>query len=112
MKLNPIKLRKAYSQYGADRGRPSFLPEDRAATVKLRLVRLRLDSGGYDSGGAYWGLRQRGQRLYWAESEDEFDLGPLAHPPRGTIELTVDALDRQEAKKKIAALLPNVRFYR
>ena len=109
MSLSPIKLAKAYSKYGADKGRPSFLPEDRAVAVKLRLVQLRLDSGGYDSGGAYWGLRQPGRRLYWAESLEEFALTRWLF---GTIEMTIDAGDRAEAKKKIRALLPNARFHR
>lgn len=47
------------SKYGAPMGRASFgNPES-----KIRLFRVRLDSGGYDDGGAYWGL---GQALYCA----------------------------------------------
>lgn len=26
--------------------------------------RVRLDAGGYDPGGAYWGIRERGKHLY------------------------------------------------
>ena len=49
-------------QYGAPMGRPSFgTPEH--AEHKIRVFRVNLDSGGYDDGGAYWGI---GQALYCA----------------------------------------------
>lgn len=34
---------------------------------KFTLKHIKLDSGGYDAGGAYWGL---GEKLYWAASDD------------------------------------------
>lgn len=34
---------------------------------RIRLFKVRLDTGGYDDGGAYWGL---GRQLYCAESDD------------------------------------------
>ncbi len=107
-----IKLRKAYSKYGAYCGRPSFLPNDRTVPVRLRLVRMHLDSGGYDAGGAYWGCRTYPDKIYWAESVEEFELGMYDRPPVGTIEMTVDATSRAEAKSKIRELLPNAKFYR
>lgn len=121
--MQPIKLRKACSQYGADRGRPTFLPGDRGVKVRLRLVRMNLDSGGYDSGGAYWGLRpwqmecNRAKglpilRLYWAESVEEFELGPYDRPPVGTIEMVVEAACRSDAKQQIRQVLPNATFFR
>lgn len=57
---------------GASMGRvdkPSTLP---ATPRKFNLRRVRINSGGYDSGGAYWGI---GAPLYWAstvEGETEF----------------------------------------
>ena len=45
---------KAYSQYGASMGRPDCINEA-DTVVKILLERVRLDSGGYDLGGAYWG---------------------------------------------------------
>jgi hypothetical protein len=110
--METIKLRKACSERGADMGRPSFLPNDRSVVVKLRLVRLRLDSGGYDAGGAYWGCREYPNRIYWVESTEDFELGMYDRPPVGTIEMTVDATSRTEAKRKIRELLPNAKFYR
>lgn len=38
-----------------------------AAPRNIRLFRVRLDSGGYDDGGAYWGI---GQPLYCATCPD------------------------------------------
>lgn len=110
--MTAIKLRKAYSERGADSGRPAFLPNDRSLVVKLRLVRMRLDSGGYDAGGAYWGIRTPPNKIYWAESVEEFELGMYDRPPVGTVEMTVDATSRAEAKCKIRGLLPNAKFYR
>lgn len=55
------------SRYGAPMGRQAdgFIETDLARFV--RLYRVRLDSGGYDDGGAYWGL---GEPLWCAEDED------------------------------------------
>ncbi len=52
-------------KYGAPMGRSSH-----GAVVpgrKVRLIQLNIDSGGYDDGGAYWGL---GKTLYMAWTED------------------------------------------
>lgn len=54
------------SRYGAPMGRVDSLPYGYRGAV--RVARVRLDSGGYDSGGAYWG-RQRA-RLYQARADD------------------------------------------
>ncbi len=56
---------KAYSQYGASMGRRSDLSHN--TTDKLHLNRVRLDSGGYDPGGAYWG---GGTPLYRVENDE------------------------------------------
>lgn len=50
------------SRYGAPMGRVSAsLDLDGPA---FRASRVPLDSGGYDRGGAYWGIRPRGVSLY------------------------------------------------
>lgn len=49
--MNPIP--QVSCQYGAPMGRHSRATLDFSA--KLYLRRVRLNSGGYDSGGAYWG---------------------------------------------------------
>lgn len=56
------KLSKGYTKYGADMGRHST-----PVSGKVTLERMRIDSGGYDSGGAYWGT---GEPLWRAQDED------------------------------------------
>jgi hypothetical protein len=58
------------------------------ATVPLRVIvtRVSIDSGGYDSGGAYWGT---GQPLYWAHS----DCG------------TVDVYERADSSRALRVVL-------
>lgn len=58
-----MKLSKLSMKYGAPMGRRSEvldLDEPRS----IRLAEIKLDRGGYDSEGAYWGF---GQPLYAAE---------------------------------------------
>jgi len=52
------------SQYGAPMGRKSFMPHE---PTKVAVFRVRLDRGGYDDGGAYWGT---GQPLYCVRGGD------------------------------------------
>mgnify|MGYP001596946213 CR=1 FL=1 len=100
-----MKLSKAYSQYGADLGRANRpspysssvdVPTLRASVVRLHLARVYLDTGGYDTGGAYWGV---GTPLYRAWDEDE-------------IELFLRAPDRDAAKAMIRTTYPRATFYR
>ena len=85
---------KAYSQYGASMGRPDHIAE--AETVaKIHLERVRLNSGGYDPGGAYWG---HGAPLYvaWCDGQEMF----------------FRARDRREAKEIARGVFKNAKFYR
>lgn len=81
---------------GASMGRP-----DRNPTAyplrKFYLERVRLNSQGYDSGGAYWGI---GQRLYWA------------HDYPATHECFVRANDREAAKDAVRVTFPKAEFHR
>lgn len=55
--------------YGAPMGRVSDnLQFDE--TTKPRARKVKLDSGGYDKGGAYWGLRFGKESLYCVEDGD------------------------------------------
>lgn len=65
--------------------------------IKVSLRKIRLDSGGYDSGGAYWG---HGQPLYWAGSDC------------GTLDRFFRAATRDQAKAEIRKTYPNATFYR
>lgn len=44
------------SRYGAPMGRRSGTCINLDPAERISLQRVRLNSGGYDSGGAYWGL--------------------------------------------------------
>jgi hypothetical protein len=83
------------SRYGAPMGRhlgPDCL--DTSAPIYLR--RVRINSGGYDAGGAYWGL---GQPLWHAQDED--GNGKIFRSP-----------SREAAKAHLVATYPGARFYR
>lgn len=66
--LRRRELSNVSSKYGAPMGRAEALPEDLSEPIKVSLARVRIDRGGYDSGGAYWGL---GAPLYRATSDDD-----------------------------------------
>ena len=85
---------KAYSQYGASMGRRDIITEP-LTVKKLHLQRVRLDSGGYDPGGAYWG---HGAPLFvaWCDGREMF----------------FRAGDRAEAKEIVKAVFKNAKFYR
>ena len=73
-------------RYGAPMGRAEWR---RPATVgRLRLFRVRLDQGGYDRGGHYWGT---GQALYCATDCEDFRTFTRA-PSREAARRTVAAL--------------------
>ncbi len=82
------------SRYGAPMGRHTGNP-DPDATRRFALQHVPIDSGGYDRGGAYWGL---GAPLYWYRSGD------------GTAEsfIRIDAAKRRE----VEALLQRNGIYR
>ena len=83
------------SSRGAPMGRTST---HRQPTQRVYLRRVRLDSGGYDSGGAYWGI---GQRLYHA-----------CEYSRDGLDVFFRAADRAAAKAKLRADYPEIRFYK
>lgn len=56
---------KVSCRYGAPLGRMSA--PDLDLSEKLQLQRVRINSGGYDDGGAYWGL---GSPLYVVMDRD------------------------------------------
>lgn len=82
---------------GAALGRSTRHNIDRAASVKLTLRHVRIDSGGYDRNGTYFG---HGNPLYWYADES------------GGIDAVLRADDREHAKESIRELYPNARFYR
>ena len=83
------------SKYGAPMGRMSrnWLDCD---SGKIHLRRIRLNSGGYDQGGAYWGI---GAPLYWACDQDGNDM-------------FLRASSRESAKRQIMEEHPDATFFR
>lgn len=92
---NPVP--QTSNRYGAPMGRrytERFTLE--ALGTPLYLRRIRLNSGGYDAGGAYWGL---GPPLFYVED----GVGNSRF---------FRARDRAEAKAKILEDWPDATFYR
>ena len=58
----PYSPPRVDTRYGAPMGRPHTLYSGSTDPKLLVVRRVRLDAGGYDGGGAYWGL---GEKL-WA----------------------------------------------
>jgi hypothetical protein len=83
------------SPYGAPMGRHTGAFIDTCAG-KLYLRRIRINSGGYDAGGAYWGL---GAPLYECQDQDGNTI-------------TLRARNRDEAKRQIAQEWEGARFYK
>ena len=83
-------------KYGAPMGRRTDRNNGTEGVVKTYLKRVRIDSGGYDSGGAYWGL---GQPLFEAFNDEGFCE-------------YLRARSREEAKGKLLADHPDMRFFR
>lgn len=100
MAYNPSHI-DVSSWRGAPMGRRDTAPIEGKTDV-LHLVRVKFYDYDYDKGGAYWG---GSSPLYvaWAESEDYLVDGA---------EVYVRAGNRDEAKTKILAMYPFVRFLR
>lgn len=66
--MSKRQFSKVASQHGAPMGRASYgsIPECFPRTV--RLFKVKIDSQGYDDGGAYWGI---GEPLWCAVGEHE-----------------------------------------
>jgi len=65
------------SRYGAPMGRASYQDVGPFAKRSISLFRVRLDSGGYDDGGHYWG---HGEPIYCArDKHDALQLTTRAH---------------------------------
>lgn len=118
--MSRLKLSDVNSQYGAPMGRRNLDLEGKVGDVKMYLEVVPLDSGGYDRGGAYWGLRMPinyvradgavvrvTPRIYRYYVTTNGRHGPL----KVLIEGFIDAIDRADAKKQIREQYPEARFY-
>ena len=82
---------------GAALGRGALHEADPAQPIKLVLRKVRIDSGGYDPNGTYFGW---GEPLYWYADVD------------GTVDAMLRAGSRETAKARIREQYPLARFYR
>lgn len=89
---------------GASLGRPQRLGSalHRDNRILFHLARIRLDRGGYDPGGAYWG---HSGELYEAwDDHGEAYMTFRVYPQWGG--------GREAAKAQVRLTYPNARFYR
>lgn len=93
--FNSNRIPKINSQYGAPMGRHGQLHP--ANEEKVRVSEVRINRGGYDSGGAYWGI---GAPLYWVRSDN------------GDVSEFFRASSREGAKQKALAVNPYLKFFR
>ncbi len=70
---------------------------------KLYVSRIHIDSGGYDQGGAYWGL---GELIYAASSTK------VGQAPDSSAFGTVRARNRAEAIRSFIKTFPSASFHR
>ncbi len=88
---------KVNCQYGAPMGRCSWNNIcDQSFNGRFYLQNARLDRGGYDAGGAYWGI---GKQVFLYRAADDSISGSLR------------AYSRKDAKLQILALHPDAKFF-
>lgn len=80
------KLSEVDGTYGAPMGRHSYGILENCDPKSVSVSKIRLDSGGYDEGGAYWGIPNN---LYYA------------HDDNYCYEQFVRAWSREEALEKL-----------
>lgn len=81
---------------GAALGRPTISePDGNTFRAPLTLREVKLDSGGYDCNGTYFGI---GAPLYWCASRD------------GKIDRVFRATGRAEAEARVTKMYPKAKF--
>ena len=93
-----MKLPDVTNASGSPMGRQDVVT-DPDYPVKFKLYRMILDRGGYDKGGAYWGVSKKQMFHAYGDGKEEVQ------------QLFIRAKDREEAKIKIRKHFPNARFY-
>lgn len=91
-----LKLSYATGARGASMGR-SATPSAGHLGKPCGLAVVRINSQGYDSGGAYWGT---GMRLYLCTNADNREL------------MYIRATDRAAAKERLTREFPGITFKR
>ena len=100
--MSNLKMTNINSQHGAPMGRCDKVHDYHEKvghlqpTGKIHMARVYLNQGGYDNGGAYWGI---GGKLYMAwHAQNDFVR-------------YVRACDRESAKAQVLETWPRVSFY-
>lgn len=117
--MNYPKMTKGYSRWGAYMGRPNSIDKKlQDVPLLFHVYELKIDSGGYDAGGAYWGQRPNGIHLYRALSWTHFpSSGPREYCRLAAAknkddwqEMFIDAENRAEAKDIVRESFHKARF--
>lgn len=82
---------------GAAMGRPSILDAPKDFDGRIYLRKVRLNQGGYDANGTYFGI---GAPLYWYSDEE------------GEIDSMIRAANREHARDQVLANYPKARVRR
>lgn len=82
---------------GAALGRPTIKEESKEYSGRLYLWHMRLDAGGYDKNGTYFGI---GERLYWCANEDH------------TVDFMLRAAAREDARAQVLKEYPKAKVRR
>lgn len=82
---------------GAALGRALIMDAPKDYSGKIHVTRVRIDRGGYDQNGTYWGA---GAPLYWCTNDTCDD----------DIDFVVRAADRESARQRVLDHYPNARI--
>lgn len=94
-----MKLDQVNDKHGAPMGRPSHAKDTGDHDIlTCHLLRVELDRGGYDSGGAYWGLPSDLWRVFNAEVDD-YAEGEL-------VDTFLRSPDRDQAEARAIITIP------
>lgn|SRR5574337_180263 len=86
-------------KYGASMGRHNYGHIEDCAPRTVRLFHVRLDSGGYDDGGAYWG---NGEPIYCATDDADY-FATIRASNRTHAALLLD-IDTKQLRAKLRGL--------
>ncbi len=102
-----MQLSNVSSHRGAPMGRTQShdAADTASAPRRFYLERVRLNNGGYDAGGAYWGI---GAPLYRAYSDTS--ANGKENLPR--VETYSRARSRDDAKSEVRKAYPAAQFFR
>lgn len=92
----PVDCRRG-APMGRESGWRESVAENDPKPTRVNLSKVRINSGGYDSGGAYWG---HGEQLWCASS------------PNGDWTSYFRAGTRERAKASVLAEMPGAKFFR